>query len=31
MRFMVGSEFAAPRLANHLERRLGVAQAKRAA
>jgi thioredoxin reductase len=31
MRFMVGAEFAAPRLAAHLQRRLGVAQTRRAA
>ena len=31
MRFMVGSEFAAPRLAGHLHRRLGGASERRAA
>ncbi len=31
MRFMVGSEFAAPRLAGHLHRRLGATSLKRAA
>jgi thioredoxin reductase len=31
MRFMVGAEFAAPRLAGHLDRRLGTRLAKRAA
>ncbi|HEY1630054.1 MAG TPA: NAD(P)-binding domain-containing protein [Rhizomicrobium sp.] len=31
MRFMVGSEFAAPRLAGHLHRRLGAASERRAA
>jgi len=31
MRFMVGAEFAAPRLAAHLQRRLGASYAKRAA
>jgi len=31
MRFKVGAEFAAPRLATHLQRRLGVSYARRAA